>query len=299
MRLLAVVLVLLGTWVNAAYACSCGAASGGGNFPGIIPQFHQNTIGLRWNHAGSDVTILTDGRRIARHDYNSVELWVRYYPVRRLQLMLSLPAIFNRKTDRDVTEGVNGIGDLLLEGRYMLARSSDSSCSPWKHVLLVGGGIKVPTGRHDLKSGGELISPALQPGSGSVDFTVNTTYTIRYRQLGMQADFSYRVNLPNRLDYRYGNRLGSALQLFYWIRAGRMAILPNAGVFAEYFRKDRQKDVLKYNSGGSMIYATSGADLYYGRIALGFTFRQPVFQKQAYGEVQSKASWQLHASVFF
>ncbi len=280
-------------------ACSCGASGSGGNYPGILPQFHKNIIGLRWSHAGSDISILTDGGRTASRNYNSVELWTRFYPSKRLQLFAFLPIVFNTQVDGDLETGSKGVGDVLLIAKYSVVETSDSSCRRWRHALLAGGGIKIPTGRSDLEKGDELIDPSLQPGSGSVDFVLNATYTVRYKQFGAQADVGYRVNLGNRNDYRFGNRFSGAAKLFYWLKAGRLALLPNAGIFYEHIWKDVDNDKSKYNSGGDILYATAGIDLYYGRFAIGFSYQQPAYQYQAYGEMVSKSAWLVNTSFLF
>src|SRR5690606_15635754 len=121
--------------------------------------------------------------------------------------------------------------------------TGDSLDKTFKHTLLAGGGVKLPTGAYNATNNGEVLSANMQPGTGSTDVLLNGIYTIRYKKLGLNTDFTYRINTKGKNDYRFGNRYNASANLFYWQDVNGLAVLPSVGVYYENAQPDEFYDV--------------------------------------------------------
>jgi hypothetical protein len=223
----------------AALACDvCGCAMGG-NYMGILPQFHQNFVGMRWTEqhfqSAHTITAARKGKFDGDEHFRSLDLTARFYPFRRVQLMVLLPYHFFHRTENGLSAQNQGLGDLTVLGNYILYDTGDSMRHSWKHTLTIGGGIKVPTGKFDAATvEGETLHENLQAGSGSTDFMLTTTYTVRRGKWGGTADVQARLNTANKNQYQFGNRLSTGARAFYLYNLGKFTLLPNAGSFADF-----------------------------------------------------------------
>jgi len=98
-------------------------------------------------------------------------------------------------------DGSSGLGDIRINGRYAaLVRT--------RHLLVIGGGLKLPTGEYKLlDSKGEINEPTIMPGTGSTDFLISLFYDYQVipHQLDAFLSGSYQLNTENDLDYQFGS----------------------------------------------------------------------------------------------
>lgn len=304
MRTLLVAVALLAI-LPAATACDVCGCSIGGNYFGILPQFHRHFVGLRWSEQSFRSAHSQSAARSGRFDtdesFRSADLLARFYPMRRVQVLTLVPYhIFNRVEDHQ-TVNTRGLGDISVLASYILLDTGDSLARSWQHTLSMGGGIKLPAGNSGLRSAdGEAYHPNLQPGSGTTDFMLTASYTLRRGAWGGTADILGRFNTQNRkTGYQYGNRVSGAVKAFYWFETKGITLLPNAGVFMDAAQTNTGQPDFTEGTGGGICLATLGLDIYFGRVSAGFTFQQPVWQDLGSGKVHSRNRWMATVNYLF
>lgn len=295
-------LVLYGT---AATACDVCGASGSSQGLGILPQFYRHFAGVQYQYRSFSSTHpgLTEqsAREHTQEQYNTVQLWGRANVGKRLQLFAFVPFMSNTRhfEERNATSNYHGLGDVSALANVAIIKTADSNRV--RHMLLAGAGIKAPTGKRysqNAQTDDGILN--IQPGTGSWDALLNANYTLRYALWGLNAEASYTLTTANKEDYKYGNRLGTSLQAFYWLRAGSFTILPQAGLRYEYTLHDYDNYTRKWlneQTGGNMLFATAGAQVYYKQLGLQFSYFIPVHQYYAAGYVT--AGQRIDAGIFF
>ena len=301
MRTLFIAVALLAFW-PAASACDVCGCSIGGNYFGILPQFHRHFIGLRWSAETSYTALNTNdllqGRYHSIEEFQSLDVVGRFYPARRWQLLALAPYHWNRQTEGGVPTSTRGLGDVSVLANYVLLDTGDSLRHRWRQTLSFGGGVKLPTGRHDLPaSNGESLNPSLQPGTGSTDFMFSAAYTLRRGAWGASADLLARWNTANRQHFRFGNRVSGSAKVFYWKNIRGITLLPNTGIFSDAARANRDDGLLLKESKGLTSFATLGLDTYVRHFSAGLSYQIPVWQSRP--TVQANARWMLTVNYIF
>ncbi len=286
------------------FACDICGCGNGGSFFGIMPQGHRRFLGLRYRQASFD-SHLGSLNLQTREQFRTAELWGRFYPLKRLQVLGFVPYQFSQQTMLKTGEitPLQGLGDVSLMAQYNLLNTfmQDSAVRTVDHNLLIGGGVKLPTGRYryDASSDAEVANPNFQLGTGSVDYLFTAIHTMRYRQWGLNTDLAYRLTGINSNGYRFGNRINASLSAFYLSSTGPKAIMPNVGVFVEQAQRDRQQGVRNNRTGGYAAYLSAGAEVYLNKWSMGVSYRHPVAQRLANGEVRANAQLSTHLTVLF
>lgn len=274
--------------VSIARACDVCGCSVGGPYFGILPQYHRHAAGLRWYDSRLETRHPESHHgeaSLAREHFRSLELWGRWRPLARVQVLVALPWHFLESSAGGQVDRENGLGDATLLATYTLI--DNARCGAWRHQWQVGGGVKLPTGQYDPALADQ---PTLQRGSGSWDWLATSIYTLRYGRLGLNADVTYRLAGENTAGYRYGDRLNAGARLFFWQEwKSGFAVLPNAGVLLETAGKDADRGELAPLTGGECLMATVGADFYKKTFSLGATLQVPAAQNLAGGQVEAKA----------
>ncbi len=281
--------------------CGC---SNSGSFFGILPQGHRGFVGVRYRHTlyNSHPTSLNLS---SRELFRTAELWGRFYPIRRVQVLAFVPYQFSQQTmlKSGLVTPLQGLGDVSALVQYNLLNTfmDDSVVHNVNHNLLVGGGIKLPTGRYkyDENSLSEVANPNFQVGTGSTDWMLNAIYTVRYKKWGANADVSYRFTTTNPNGYRFGNRLNTSLSAFYLSGSDKFSVMPNAGIFVEQGGHDRRDGVVNKQTGGYATYLNMGTDMYLGKLSLGISYRHPIAQHLSEGELVAKDQFSTHVTVLF
>jgi hypothetical protein len=299
---IAVALLAVQSGVSACDVCGC---SIGGNYFGILPQFHRHFVGLRWSEqsfqSAHSRSAAEAGRFDSEESFSTADLLGRFYLSRRVQMFALAPYHFFHRVEDNQTVNTQGLGDVSVMAGYILLDTGDSLRRKWQHSLTLNGGVKLPTGSHKLTNPeGELLHPNLQPGTGTTDFMLSVMYTMRHGAWGFTADALARLNTPNQqTGYQFGNRLSGGAKFFYWQNAGRFLLLPNAGVFADAAQVNEGDVDFTEGTGGGIVFGTIGLDAYLGHFSLGFTFQQPVWQHLGNGKVHNNSRWMATVNYIF
>lgn len=303
MRTLFLTVALL-AFASRAAACDVCGCSIGGNYFGILPQFHRHFVGLRWSeqafrsaHTG---TAAQSGQFSSDEHFRTIDVLGRFYPLRRLQTMVLAPYHDFLRTEDGIRTHTQGFGDVSVLANYILLDTGDSLGRAWQHTVTLGGGVKLPTGQYKLRTPeGALINANMQPGTGTTDYMLSAAYTLRRGAWGLATDVLGRINTVNSKGYRFGNRVSGSLKAFYWKKVRKFSLLPNVGVFADQSAPNLDRDEFAEGTGGSLVLSTIGLDVYASHFSAGFTWQQPVYQHLGEGAVQANARWMATLNYIF
>jgi hypothetical protein len=77
------------------------------------------------------------------------------------------------------------------------------------------------------------------------------------------------------------------------------AIMPTAGVWAEWAAKDRDNGWVVSQTGGELVNALLGLDYFYKRYAVGVQYQKPLAQNLGEGLFLARSRMMLSFSVVF
>lgn len=299
MKYVFVLIVILSIGISESNACDiCGCGVSNYHF-GILPQFQKNFIGVRYRYR-SYVSKLESGHLApySHETFQSTELWARFYPAKRIQAFVFVPYNFNERREGEETTYLKGLGDMVISANYNIFNTYDSSAA-LKQTLLVGAGVKLPTGRFREIKDGLTINQNFQLGTGSVDLLFNLIYTIRYKRAGLNAELTYNVNTENKDEYRFGNTSRSGLTAFFIPKTGAVTLMPNVGYSLETFKDNSQYGQEFPDTGGWATLYNAGMESYYKNFAVGFSYSHPAKQELFNENVKANDRFSVHLTVMF
>ncbi|ODS84291.1 MAG: hypothetical protein ABS46_03940 [Cytophagaceae bacterium SCN 52-12] len=284
------------------FACDvCGCANSGSYF-GLMPQSHKSIIGVRYNYLYFDTH--PDSKLLAtKETFNVAELYGRFFPFKRVQVMAFVPYRFDEQVTSAITKKNSGPGDITALASYSIFNGlmDGESSSDFTHSFLAGGGVKLPTGkfRYNENDPLQVANANFQLGTGSVDFILNAFYTLNWKKWGLSTNISRKFNTKNAEGYRFGNQLYGSADLFHTISLGRLSLMPGIGIYGEYSAHGRQNDVILDITGGTIINGSAGLTLFAEKWMLGITAQKPVHQKSASGHVFLRDRLQVQLGFLF
>lgn len=177
-----------------------------------------------------------------------------YTPTDKLALFMNVPWFEKRLTTLtqptpgkfgETVDNENGLGDISLEGRYNLWRSTR-----WDKFATVLLGTSLPTGHFDgnRDSSGALQAPGLQLGKGTATFRGGLIYSQRWKNFWLHTNAIYDVNPENSDDYAYGDVATAALALHYTPNYNWMVGIE---MDAMYSQKNTDRGIKIGNTGGT------------------------------------------------
>lgn len=280
--------------------CGCGAGS---YYIGLMPQFHKNFVGLRYRYSVFDSHLgrSSQGSVFATQEiFRTTEIWGRFYPHQKVQILAFLPYQFNSQVENGTTKNLQGIGDAVVIANYQIF-STLYDTTVFKHSLWLGGGVKLATGKYQYNEvdNQQVANPNFQLGTGSNDFLLTANYMMRYRKFGFNADISYKINTKNNQSYLFGNRLSWSLQAFCIRRLGSLGFMPSAGFYFENSSTDLKKGYLIENTGGSLLATSLGLNVLFKDFSLGINYQNPLIQNLADGQIKAKGRLLLQLTFSF
>ena len=291
--LLAFVLAI--THSEACDVCGC---SLGSNYFGILPQFDKHFVGIRWHYSAFSARMNHESSYLddeySNDSYYQLEMWGRFYLTPRIQLFASLPYSINYMQGSHQQVTASGLGDISLIANYTLINTGEDVGNPWRHSLLLGGGVKLPTGHYQQQDQGKLVNPNFQLGTGSIDVVLNLLYTVRYQNKGLNLGTTRQLNTVNPVAYRFGNQWNASAQVFYWQQMKAWSLLPHVGAYYETATMHTDHGIRQVNTGGRALFAQVGLDTYYRNMALGFTYKSPLRQQMnsdAIADIDARERW--------
>ncbi len=285
---------------GSAFSCDvCGSGASGINF-GTLPLFHKNYAGFRYRHTALSMT--SPHASGGNQQFQTGELSLRFYPLKRLQVLAFIPFSVNSLYENGKRERISGLGDAMTFVNYQIFNTDADTTwkKAGKHSVWAGGGIKVPTGSFaKTTENGALILPGMQPGSGSTDFLAFFQYTFRYKKWGINSSFTGKFNTANRNQYRFGSGYAGSLSAFYLKKVGNAGLLLNAGIYMEKNKMDKSLSTKVYGTGGTQAGIQTGLELYYRNIIIGGSYNVPVEQSLADDQLRITNRFQLQTGFLF
>ncbi|WP_103866765.1 hypothetical protein [Aquimarina sp. I32.4] len=270
-------------------ACDiCGCQLSGLSF-GLLAGTNTHYIGLRYTQAAFSASIKYNSN-LLQDEYSSdtfirTELLGRYILSNKLQLHAIVPYINNDMNGSMQSLQFNGIGDPSLLLFYNVLEKKESkkeevaapSTNAIKQTLLIGGGLKFPTGKFDRSDRGEIVNRNFQVGTGSFDFLLSSNYTVSMGRWGLNAEASYKINTRNSDEYLFGNQFNTSGYLFYTIPIKNGVISPFTGTLFE--AADKHDDgIQKFNTGGNATLGTVGMQVNWKSFSLNTLVQSPLQQ---------------------
>lgn len=291
---------------NSSTACDLCGCGVGNYYLGVMPQFQKNFVGLRYRTASFDSHLGGNSNYSSlfatQERFYTAEVWARYYPHPKLQLLAFLPYQWNFQDEKNKTKSISGLSDISLIAQYeLLNTTNDTISQTFEHSFFVGGGVKLPTGKSNFNEEDvlQVANPNFQLGTGSTDFLLTTQYTLRYKKAGFTADISYKINTENNENYRFGNRLSGNATLFYVKQLGKLGIMPTVGMYYEQNQKDKRNAKTVFDTGGNLLNAVFGAQLYTGRFMVGLNYHTPLKQNLANHQIKAKDRMMIQMAFLF
>ncbi|MCD0490252.1 transporter [Pedobacter sp. MC2016-14] len=290
-----------------SYACDICGCGVGSYYLGILPEFNKRFLGLRYQYKNLHTHLGPNGERTpitADENYQSTELWGGWNLGKRFRVLAFVPYNFNRRSNQEGNGTKNGLGDVAVMGYYKVFEQIGTVKDRLMiQSLWIGGGIKVPTGNYEPA---ERLAVQESPnnfqlGTASTDFTLTAAYDIRYNDMGLNANVSYKMNTENKYNYKYGNKFTSNVLAYYKFRVAKvLTIAPNTGILYETAKKDLEDK--KYTvdvSGGYSLSAIAGLELAFKGMSLGTNYQNVRSQDLAGGRAYAGNRVMVHTSVSF
>ncbi len=187
-------------------------------------------------------------------------LTLNYSPTDKLALFMNVPWFEKRMTTLsqtqppgvlpgkfgETTDNTNGLGDISLEGRYNLWRSTR-----WDKFASVLLGTSLPSGRFNgnRDATGALQAAGLQLGKGAATFTGGMLYSQRWKDFWLHTSALYNVNPENDDNFAFGDVATAGVALHYTPNYDWMVGIE---MDASYTDKNTDRGVKVGNSGGTV-----------------------------------------------
>ncbi|RYY41782.1 MAG: transporter [Chitinophagaceae bacterium] len=290
--LAALVACLLAPAARACDICGCGVSYYN---PYLFPHLSKSYVGLSYFHrvyrtAGHDGAW-------SRERYNTVLLTLQYSVGRKLQLQALLPWQANSLRNDAGSRSLSGLGDVSLMAQYRLwERNSDKGV---RQSVLLGGGVKLASGRYVAAATSKAEDQNFQLGTGSTDLLLNGSYRISLRRWTFSGVGAYKYNTANKDGYRYGDVVNGGVQAAFRQEWRNWSLTPYAQYNYEWQLNDADNHVLQSVSGGGVSYLAGGLDCNNKRFAIGVNYQVTLAQDLAGGQIRVEPRLALRTSISF
>lgn len=283
------------------YCDTCGCGGNGGSM-GFGTGLNNNFVGLRYigqKYRSRDG--IFENSPWINENFNTLQAWGKFPVGNRVIVNAIIPFhSHNRRFSDNSKQDIQGIGDATLLGFYQLLKpipDSIISIKP-KHILQIGGGVKLPTGNFEEENLGGSVNPSFQLGTGSLDYILAINYGITHRNWGISALLNYTIKTENRHSYLFGNQWNVAVNMFktYYL-SDAISLTPQLGLGVEYFEKNKEFGLEVNETGGDVYLARFGLETSYNRYALGISSMLPLAQNLNNGKVEVKNRISFYVNI--
>ncbi len=209
--------------------------------------------------------------------FRVVELRGKYFLAQRLELNAFVPYVMNTSQISGRQLNAAGLGDVTVFAGYHLIRAIETA--GLQSRLIVGGGLKLPTGEYTRQSGqGQRYALLNQVGTGTTDGFVYANYIGSFRNAGLSVNTSYRRASENRFRNSFAPSTATFASLFYRVPLGsNWQLYPSA----QFFYEQTKGEMLEGNLTGEHAMENAllgpGLDVYYKNVSLSTSVQLPVY----------------------
>lgn len=250
---------------------------------GLHPNQVNNGITIRYRNSIYNTSSahihngVSHGNQKQTRTFQTIELWGQFSLGRKIQVLLMLPYSMNSVEEKHlVLDAYNHLGDIQTLARYQVFRSNEESILTQRVVL--GLGLKAPTGKYKEFSNEGFLDPHIQTGTGTWDMLYNIGYLAKYKNLSINEELLYRLNTTNSLNFKFANRFSSNTSFYYTYSKNELAVLPSIGYLLEYANMDLENYIYIQNSNGTAHYFSTGLDVYYKKYSLNLNYQKPIIE---------------------
>lgn len=209
--------------------------------------------------------------------YSIIELRGKFFIHERIELNGILPFAMNKVRINDTVTDLNSLGDINLYAGYHLIRPDVNKNIQQR--LILGTGIKLATGHYYLKDKlGNRVNLLNQPGSGSNDIMIYSSYVIGIKKWGLSTNFSYKINGENYYQEKIGNSITNFTNVFYKIKKGDFIFIPSAQSYFESSSGLFIDDVYQSSTSVKQLMLGPGLDIYYKNWGLNTNFQFTLYE---------------------
>lgn len=243
---------LLMLWAGNTTACDICGCSGGLSAGGLFPQVQNNLLGLRnsWQHFDHPRGNFNGKSEVLKDHIFETDLFLRWFPRKRLQVWVNAPFRVVNRIETERITSLTGIGDIQARAFYTVIQP-DSNYHKFRHFLLAGGGVSLPTGKYRQRDENLALLPlGLQIGTGAWSLIGNAVYLVQTQRVGVQIQGDYRMNFENEDTFKKGNNLGAQTGIFLRSKLFRNVLfLPQLSYRAEKSMSDMEFGLIRPVSG--------------------------------------------------
>lgn len=271
-------------------ACGCSASGGSMGFSSML---NPNFVGVRYfNQSYKSSDGLYSNSTWYDENFNTIQLWGRIPISNKIQVSLLVPYHFHNRESNSGDQSISGVGDITALGFYSIVKTKNDSLTT-KHNLMIGGGVKMPTGKYNETNNGS-VNPSYQLGTGSWDYILATEYIIRKNKIGLNTMLNYTIKTENEKNYRFGNQFNYGSTFFYVLENEKLSLVPQAGFAGEVYENNYQHDQKVRNTEGDILFGKLGFEIGKDKFSFGANTMLPINQNLTGGNVKANYRWSIN-----
>jgi len=218
--------------------------------------------------------------------YKVFECRFKYFMTERLEFNVFVPLHNNKSKTNNVVNRHTGLGDISFNaGFHVITPKAEEY---FRHKLIVGAGIKLPTGNHYAHDqNGNRLPFEMQPGSGSFDGFGYMNYMFAANNMGANISINYKVNGSNNYHEKLMSGHNHYMSLFYKLNCKDMIVYPSLQANYEYTKGLAVYDVLSKNTHVNSLLLGPGLDIYYKSFSFNTSWQFTTFETVRDGSLKS------------
>ncbi len=282
--------------MSTTYACdACGCSGSLGNM-GLGLQVQGNRTSFSFLHSYKHYATTYQGL-YGRPDTYSQEYYLKgdlsasVRLSKRFQARFSLPLNYNlQKSSENGNKTIVGLGDAQLGFHYFVIDSmfNNKTIFRWS----AGAGLKLPTGKFTDPENEDLM---LYPGTGSLDYTISSSFAMRSGKFGLSNESSYMLRTANKYEYHPGNTLFSQLLGIFIVN--RFSVGTGASIATNGKAKLNNEPFAHTNAQALLIQSATVLSYSKNNLSLQIGLNIPIYQKL--GEEQSKQREAISFGIYY
>ncbi|MGI4885239.1 MAG: hypothetical protein ACRYFR_09800 [Janthinobacterium lividum] len=209
--------------------------------------------------------------------FRVVELRGKYFLSRRVEVNAFVPYVMNTSQINGLQLNSAGVGDVTVFAGYHLIRAIETAGVQSR--LIVGGGVKLPTGEFRRENAQGRRYPLLnQVGTGTTDGFVYANYIGGFHRLGLSVNGSYRMSNENAFRNSLAPSTAVYASLFYRVPLGpKVQVYPSAQFFYEKTNGEMLEGQLTGEHAMNNALLGPGLDVYYQNFSVNASVQLPVY----------------------